>query len=119
MSLLLSASTGKCSLLQDIKGFVMISKAWQILALKDLTGSKALEAQEVKCAAKKQHHAVSINVDRVSVWLPSVSLYILASLSANMGELLHVIDKRSSEDDAIKASQVILEIDSLRPQCFT
>ena len=93
-----------CSLcLQDIRSFVLLSKAQCIFAMKDLVGGKALEGPQPH---QKATAAINVSIVKVASWLSSTSVYILSGLIANLKELAQVIDKRSSEDDAIKASQV-------------
>lgn len=74
--------------------------------MRSLSGSSLLEGDPAGRAAVQP--SINVTVDKVSVWLPSISLYIVSALSANLGDLVQSVAKRSSEDDAIKAAEVRL-----------
>lgn len=96
---LLQAST---LLMQDIKSFVFMSDASPVLALRDMAGTGRLESSQTDY----RQPGIDISIDKVSIWFPSTTLYVLLAFSANVRDLGESIAKRSSEEDAIKASQV-------------
>lgn len=89
---------------------MLLNKSQSFLAVKDLTGRKVWEGPQ---PISETTAAINVTIAKVASWLPSTSIYILSALFANLKELAQVIDKRSSEDDAIKASQVCKHSDPL------
>ena len=80
-----------------------MSKSQSILAIKDLVGRKSLDGPQ---PIQEATASINVSVAKAASWLPSTSIYILSGLLANLKELAQVIEKRSSKDDAIRASQV-------------
>jgi hypothetical protein len=99
--------------LQDIDSFTKVSETTTVLAVKDLTFSAPSAptprhpTPDGDLAAASPSPACEINVEKVSVWLPNTSSYILAALAANVADLCQSVGRRSSDVDIIKPSQVI------------